>query len=158
MTTDAVLKHANNDLVALGLIQAILDQRGGIGSRMPDGGDGGKSWAQTGFVLVSIVGGSPNVYARGLRRPVIDVQAKWIALASKQPPWSLANELAERIIAGCYRVNASPIQAILPAGYERAFVQSAYPLTEPRRIGGDPSSIATYQFDMQVNWVPEGVG
>lgn len=157
MPTDALL-HANNDLVATGFLQAVLDQRGGIGSRMPNEEDGGKSWAQTGFVLVSIVGGSPNSYAAGLRRPVLDIQAKWISVGSKQPPWSLANELAERIIAGCYKAYSAPIEAILPAGYERAFVQSAYPLTEPRRLLADPSSIATYQFDLQLNWVPGGVG
>jgi len=154
---DAVaLKRANTELVAVGFLQVILDQRGGIGSRLP--GDNGTSWAKTGFVLLSVVGGSPNAYAYGLRRPVLDVQAKWIAPNSKQPPWFQANDLAERIVAGCYGAYASPVEAILPAGFERAFVQSAYPLTEPRRIGGDASNIATYSFDMQLNWVPGGVG
>lgn len=155
-TTD--LKHANSELVAVGFLQAILGQHGGMGSRMPSEDDGGKSWAKTGFVLLSVVGGSPNVYAAGLRRPVLDVQAKWIAPNSKQPPWFLANDLAERIVAGCYGAYDSPVEAILPAGFERAFVQTAYPLTEPRRIGGDASNIATYQFDLQLNWVPGGVG
>lgn len=158
MPTDTVLKRGNSELVAVGFLQAILDQRGGIGSRMPNEDDGGRSWSKTGFVLLSVVGGSPNVYAPGLRRPVLDVQAKWIAVASKQVPWFLANDLAERIVAGCYRAYADPIEAILPAGFERCFVQSAYPLTEPRRVGGDASNIATYQFDMQLNWVPGGVG
>lgn len=152
--TDTVL-HANNDLVAVGFLQSVLDRRGGIGAKLP--GDG-SSWAHAGFVKLAVVGGSPGISARGLRRPVLDVQAKWIAVGSKQPPWSKANDLAERIIEGCYKAYSRPVEAILPDGYERAFVQTAYPLTEPRRLGGDDSSIATYQFDLQINWVPGGVG
>lgn len=150
----ATLQRANTDLVAAALIQAILGQSGGVGAKLP--GDT-SSWAKTGFVKLAVVGGSPNIYAP-LRRPVLDVQAKWIAPNSKQPPWFLANDLAERIIAGFYGDPANPRQVTLPAGYERAFVQSAYALTEPRRIGGDDSDIATYQFDAQVNWVGAGVG
>jgi len=152
MPTDTVL-HANSELVAVGFFKNILDQDGGIGARLP--GDT-SSWATTGFVKIAVVGGSPNVYAP-LRRPVIDVQAKWIAPNSKQPPWYQANDLAERIIAGCYGAYQQPVEAILPAPYERAFVQSAYPLTEARRIGGDDSDIATFQFDLQINWVGGGV-
>lgn len=150
----ATLKRANNDLVFVGFLQVILDQRGGVGAKLPDLA----SWATTGFVQFVGVGGSPNVYAAGLRRPVFDVRAKWNAPASKQPPWYQANDLAERIIAGCYAAYQSPVEAVLPSGFERAFVQSAYPLTEPRRIGGDDSNIATYQFDLQLNWVAGGVG
>jgi len=148
------LKKANSELVAVGFLKNILDQAGGIGARLP--GDTA-SWARTGFVQISVVGGSPNVYAP-LRRPVIDVRAKWIAPASKQPPWYAANDLAERIIAGCYGAYQQPVEAILPDGFERAYVQCAYPLTEARRIGGDDSNIATFQFDLQLNWVGGGIG
>lgn len=154
MVTDTVL-HANSELVTVALIELILDRRGGVGARMP-GGDGA-SWAKTGFVLVAGVGGSPNVYSP-LRRPVMDVRAKWVAPGSKQPPWNLAAELAERVIAGFYGDSGQPTEVVLPAGFERAFVQSAYALTEPRRIGGDPSNIASFQFDVQVNWVGGGLG
>lgn len=153
MATDT-LTRANSELVAVGFLKNILDQSGGIGARLP--GDT-STWAKTGFVKIAVVGGSPNIYAP-LRRPVIDVQAKWIALNSKQPPWYAANDLAERILAGCYGAYQRPVEAILPAGFERALVQSAYALTEARRIGGDDSNIATYQFDLQLNWVGGGIG
>lgn len=151
----ATLKRANSDLVAVAFLQAVLGQSGGVGAKLP--GDTA-SWATTGFVKLQGVGGSPDPYAYGLRRPMFDVQAKWIAPTSKQPPWFKANDLAERIIAGCYGAYSQPVEAILPAGFERCLVQSAYPLTEPRRLGGDDSDIATYQFDLQINWVPGGVG
>lgn len=153
MPTDT-LKHANSELVAAAFLQSILGQSGGVGARLP--GDTA-SWADTGFVQISVVGGSPNVYGP-LRRPVLDVRAKWIAPASKQPPWYLANDLGERILAGCYGAYQSPVEAILPSGFEKAFVQSAYALTEMRRMGGDDSNIATFQFDLQVNWVGGGIG
>jgi hypothetical protein len=150
----ATLNRANTDLVTVALIQAILGQSGGVGAKLP--GDAA-SWAKTGFVQIVTVGGTPNVYAP-LRRPVVDVRAKWITPNSKQPDWFAANALAERILAGLWGQSGEPREVVLPAGFERAFVQSAYALTEPRRIGGDDSSIATYQFDMQINWVPGGVG
>lgn len=149
------LLHANSELVTAAFIQTVLGQSGGVGAKLP--GDT-TSWAATGFVQIAVVGGSPGIYGPGLRRPVVDVQARWIAPASKQPPWGKAAALAERVIAGCFDAYAAPVEAVLPSGYERALVQSAYPLTEPRRIGGDDSDIATFQFDLQVNWVPGGVG
>jgi len=151
MPTDT-LKHANNELVAVAFLQAILGQTGGVGARLP--GDTA-SWATTGFVQIGVVGGSPNVYGP-LRRPVIEVKATAIAPASKQPPWYQANDLAERILAGCYDAYQAPVQTILPPGFENAFVQSAYALTEARRLGGDDSNIARYTFDLQLNWVPAG--
>lgn len=148
-----VLIHANTELVAVAFLQSVLGQQGGVGAKLP--GDG-SSWADTGFVKILGLGGSPNIYAP-LRRPVIDVQAKWIAPGSKQPPWAKAAALAERIVAGCYGAYQQPVEAVLPTGYERAFVQSAYALTEPRRVGGDDSNVATFQFDLQLNWVGGGV-
>lgn len=152
MPTDTV-HHANSELVAVGFLKNILDQGDGIGAKLP--GDTA-SWAKTGFVQISVVGGSPSVYAP-LRRPVIDVRAKWISPGSKQPPWYAANDLAERILAGCYGAYQSPVEAIMPTGFEKAFVQCAYALTEMRRIGGDDSNIATFQFDLQLNWVGGGI-
>lgn len=148
------LKHANTELVAVAFLQSVLGQQGGVGAKLP--GDQ-SSWADTGFVKIVALGGSPNPYAP-LRRPVIDVQAKWIVQSSKQPGWAKAAELAERIVAGCYGAYQQPVEAVLPDGYERAFVQSAYALTEPRRIGGDDSNIATFQFDLQLNWVGGRLG
>jgi hypothetical protein len=150
----ATLESATSELVAIALIQAILGQAGGVGTKLP--GDT-KTWAATGFVKLAGVGGSPNIYAP-LRRPVLDVQAKWIAPTSKQPPWAKANALAERVLAGLWGRSGEPREVVLPAGYERAFVQAAYALTEPRRIGGDDSNIATFQFDLQIAWVGGGVG
>lgn len=143
------LTLANSELVAAAFIQSILGQSGGVGAKLP--GDL-KSWADTGFVQISGVGGSPSVYGPR-RHPVIDVRAKWVAPNSKQPPWYLANDLGERILAGCYGAYQAPLVVTLPAGYQSAFVQSAYALTEMRRMGGDDSNIATFQFDMQLNWV-----
>jgi hypothetical protein len=147
------LNRANSELVAVAFLKAILGQTGGVGTKLP--GDQ-SSWAATGFAQVAGVGGSPNPYAP-LRRPVVGVTAWAVAPGSKQPPWNVAADLAERIVAGCYGAYQSPVEAILPAGFERAFVQSAYALTEPRRIGADDSSFARFVFDLQVNWVGGGI-
>jgi len=147
------LKHANSELVAVAFLQTILGQSGGVGAKLPADES---SWKDSGFAQITVVGGSPSVYAP-LRRPVFEVKATAVAPGSKQPPWYVANDLAERILAGCYGAYLSPVEAILPTPYERAFVQSAYALTEARRVGGDDSSYARYQFDLQINWVGGGV-
>lgn len=146
------LKHANNDLVAVGFLKAILDQTGGVGLDLP----GDASWADTGFVQVTaVVGGSSDIYTPQ-RHPVVGVKCWAQKQASKRPPWQQANNLAETIRAGCQGRYHSPVVPVLPAGYPPVLVHDAYALSDPRRVLGDDSSYAGYQFDLQLHWTPTG--
>jgi hypothetical protein len=145
----AVVQHANTDLVAVAFIKTILDWTGNVGADLPDAA----SWDPDGFVQVtSGIGGSSSIFVP-MRSPVVSVKC-WARAAanSRRPRWNQANKLAEAIRAGCFTAYREPVGVTLPAGYPGAAVRTAYLLTEPRRLPGDDSSYACFQFDMQLNW------
>lgn len=126
----------------------------GVGTTLP--GDN-TTWAASGFVQYSVVGGSPGVYVPE-REPVFTVDCWAVRLNSAKPPWGMANNLAETIVEACYQgvdetIPTARVVTISRSGYEQARVQSAYPLTEPRRMPGDEARFARYQFDLALFWV-----
>jgi hypothetical protein len=138
----------NNELVLAAWIQAVLNQVGGVGSNLPSDET---SWKDTGFVQIAVVGGSSSP-TMPVKSPVFGVKCTAVAPGSRRPPWDQANQLAERIRAGCFTAQQAPLEVTLPDGYEHAAVRSAFLLTEPRRLGGDDSAYARYQFDLQMHW------
>lgn len=149
MTT---IKYANNDLVCVGFLKAILNQTGGVGLDLP----GDTSWAATGFVQVLTgVGGTSDIYTPQ-RHPVIGVKCWAQKPGGRKPPWEQANNLAETIRAACQGRYHTPVGVGLPAGYPPVLVHDAYALTDPRRVLGDDSSYAGFQFDLQLHWTPTG--
>ena len=145
MTT---LLRATNDLVATAWLQIVLDASGGVGTMLP--GDQA-SWAKTGFVQHAVIGGSADPWST-LHSPVYEVNCWSVAQNSRQPPWALANQLAERIRYGCFGQDQQPVSVALPPGYPGAAIRSARVLQEPRRVPGDLSSFGRYQFDLQMFW------
>lgn len=143
--------------VAVAFIQQLLDQNGGVGTRLPGKTDGQpESWAKTGFVQIVPLPGSGSPYV--LRHtPIITAKCWACAPASKQSPWAAANQLAERIRVGCFRVRQAPPLLRLPDPYPPCLVQTAYPLSDPIPVYGDDSSYAQYRFDLQFTWVGEGL-
>lgn len=137
-----------NELVASAWIQAVLNQVGGVGSKLP--GDQA-SWKDTGFVQIAIVGGSSSP-TMPVKSPVIGCKCTAVNPGGRLPPWDQANQLAERIRAGCFTAQQAPLEVTLHAGYMHAAVRSAFLLNEPRRLGGDDSAYARYQFDLQMHW------
>lgn len=148
----AIVAHANTDLVAVAFIRTVLGWSGSVaaGSDLPDA----SSWeASSGFVQVtSGIGGSSSILVPR-KSPVVSVKC-WgrAASNSRRPPWNRANAIAENIRAGCFDAYQKPVGVTLPAGYPGAAVRSAYLLTEPRRLPGDDSAYACFQFDMQLHW------
>lgn len=138
----------NNELVAAAWLQTVLNQVGGVGSNLPGEPD---SWKDTGFVQIAVVGGSSSP-TMPIKSPVIGCKCTAVNPGGRRPPWAQANELAERIRAACFTAQQAPQEVTLPAGYEHAAVRSAFLLTEPRRLGGDDSAYARYQFDLQMHW------
>lgn len=112
------------------------------------------SWVQTGFVTVSVVGGSPNIYLP-VKKPVIQVDCWATRPGSNKPPWGQANVLAETIrYATLQRTgfNRPLTLAVNGVSYPGAVVTSAYFATEFRRIYDDQADYARYQADMQISW------
>lgn len=142
----------NADLVGVAWVGGIAGvSPGQVATILPEDNS---SWSASGFVELTVVGGSPGVDGAH-RGPVYEVSCWASNPNSSKAPWGKAFTLAELVIAGCYPLN--PMTAsrtvTLPAGFENARVMSAYPLSEPRRIENDDSSYARVQFDLQLNWV-----
>jgi len=145
----ATVAHANTDLVAVAFIKSILGWTGNVGTDLPDAA----SWDPDGFVQVtSGIGGSSSINVP-MNSPVVSVKC-WARPQnnSRRPRWNQANRIATAIKAGCFAAYHVPVGVTLPAGYPAAAVRTAYLLTEPRRLPGDDSSYACFQFDMQLNW------
>lgn len=115
-------------------------------------------WADTGFVhFIAVVGGSPEMYVPK-RQPVVQVDFWAVNPDSGQPPWGKARELAEVVIADTYRTagrlgGQRDVSALMPAGYAGAYVQAAWPVSEPRRLPNDAGSFARLTLDLSLSWV-----
>lgn len=144
----ATLLLPNNELVLEAWLKAVLNQTGGVGSNLPADQT---SWKDTGFVQIAVVGGSSSPYMP-IKSPVFGLKCTAVNPGGRRPPWDQANQLAERIRAACFTAQQAPQEVTLPSGYEHAAARSAYLLTEPRRLGGDDSAYARYQFDLQMHW------
>lgn len=110
------------------------------------------AWAESGFVQVRTVGGSPN---RDIPQaePVLTIDCWANSGASKQMNWGLANDLAERVRRELQDNNEFFGDRIDPgANYKYARVISAWAITEPRRVEGDPNNYARYTFDVEIHW------
>ena len=126
-----------------------------VASQLPANAAG---WAQTGFITVAVVGGSPDIDAP-VKNPILQLDFYAVQLGSQKAPWSAANVLAETVRnATLQRVGQKrPLRITAgPLTYPPAVVQSAYLLTEPRRKWGDPGDYAVYTADMAMTWNTTG--
>lgn len=147
------MKLANSELVAVAWVRGvpgIPDE--GVGTTLP--GDATK-WP-AGFLQISVVGGDKD-RDLPIHRPVIQVDA-WFANRGSKPSWGAANQLLELIATHCWvdKVgDPSPAHrpVTLPTGYQRARVQEARVLTDPRRVPADEARYAHYEMDLQLAWV-----
>lgn len=113
----------------------------------------GWKWADSGFVqMVAVTGGTPGLHVQQ-REPVIQIDFWAVNADSGRPPWGKARELAELVIADTYPAGNRNVSALMPDDYQGAYVQSAYPVTEPRRVPGDGGSFARLTMDLTLVWV-----
>lgn len=106
-----------------------------------------------GFVTVLTIGGevNPHLPRRG---PILQVDC-WALEpdARRKPPFRRANQLAEVIYEACFEPSHFGFVETT-AGYDNVGVQSAYPVTVPRKMDPvDPARYARYTFDLQIHWV-----
>lgn len=109
--------------------------------------------AGSGFVTVMTIGGSSDTYIPR-RSPVIEVKT-WACNAtegSKEPPWWMANHLAETIREACWDHNRFGGVITTRSGYDNVCVPSAYLLSEPRKLESDDGRFAIYVFEIQLHW------
>lgn len=124
---------------------------GKVATTLPDAA----AWADTGFVQVQTVGGSPAVDVP-LYRPTVQVDCWATNPGSSRPAWGKAAHLANAVQWGTYRQPASGVLVLRDGAYG-ARVLTAVTLTEPRRITGDDAGFARVQVDVALTWCLDGV-
>lgn len=140
--------HPTTELVAQHWLSSLPTFAGGmVATSLP--GDATK-WAENGFITVTTVGGSPDIDIP-MRRPVVQVDCWANTPQSNKPAWNKANNLAERVLAALQHPSSART-VVLPGEYADAQVQSAYALTEPRKVPDDPAGYAHYTFDIHIHW------
>lgn len=109
-----------------------------------------ESWAASGFVQVTAVGGNPNIDIPTFQ-PVVQIDCWANNVDSLKPPWGKASSLAERIVWASYGVQ-QPGSIDMGANFHSPRLMSVYALSEPRRILSDEAGFARVQFDMSFRW------
>lgn len=114
------------------------------------------SWGDEGFVVVTIVGGSPDVDIP-VRHPLAQIDAYAVTLdaagtVSTKPPVAKANRLAElvRVATDAGDYYSKPVA--MPPSYLGAIVLGARVVGEPREITDDPSGYARVTLDLALDW------
>lgn len=162
-TTPVLPLHPSDEQVAENFIGTIPDIAaiGGtsiVATMLPadvDSSGRPAAWVKTGFITVSVVGGSPDTYLP-VNRPVIQVDCWATVPGSSKPPWKMAAALSSAIRYACWqRTGMNRVLAITASGvsYPSAVVQSAYMVTSFRRLYSDAADYARYSGDMQLDWV-----
>jgi hypothetical protein len=159
MTAPALV--LGNDIVAkawlrsIPRIAALNPASPPVGMTLPAGDP--PSWADTGFITVRTVGGTPHADF-ALRAPVFMVQAVAVkSRATKEPPWNVASRLAQYVFDACYDEALVHVDIPVVEGsrvYPDAhIVEITAPATEPRPITNDPAGFARYTLDFEMRWV-----
>ena len=111
------------------------------------------SWADVGFVTVSVIPGTQPSVDIPVRKPVVQVDAWGASANSAKPHWPKAWRLVELIRLATEAPQAYGRTVTLPDEYTDARVQSVYLLSEPNEVKGDPSGYAHVTFDLAIDWV-----
>jgi hypothetical protein len=113
------------------------------------------AWLSTGFVTVSVVGGTPGDMLP-VNRPVLQVDCWTTKPGSSKPPWLMADAICRAIQRATwdrYRISRPLTPALNGVTYPMAVVQSAYMATSFRRAYDDAGDYARYQGDLALSWV-----
>ena len=143
-------EHPSAEVVAVAWLKGLAGLNGAVATTVPADVS---SWASTGFVQVSVVGGSPSPYLP-VNSPVVGLDLWAAAVDSARPPWGVAARLYGVVRAGCLdHAGATRALTTLPSAYSDAQVLSAWLLTEARRVPGDQRGWAHYTADLRLDWV-----
>lgn len=147
-------EHATTELVATAWLATIPGITAAMaGTQLPrPAADGTVSWAATGFVQTTPVGGDFGMYT-ALASPVVQVDCWATQSNSDLPPLAKANALAMAVAWAAVENTGIETVLNLRAGYAAARVMSAYLLGAPRPLYGDPSDYARYTMNVAMNWV-----
>lgn len=147
------MEHPTSEQVAIAWLTHVLALPGIADDHRPKPlGDGTISWSATGFVEVSALSGTPDLYLP-VRRPVMSLDCWGYDPATGKPPRTKTNRLADKIVTACNDGSNWRLPAdLFPTGTNPAHVRVAS-CTEPRRAPSDLPTYAHYSLDLFLDWV-----
>lgn len=141
----------NSELVAVTYVRSLSlgpSATFGVGTTLPEATS---SWTD-GFVLVQVVGGSSDRDVPS-KHPLIQLDVYVPSVSTSKPQWGKAATVAADIVEKLYSHDSTSTPLVLPNTFKDARVQTAYAVSEPRRISNDPAGHARYTVDVVLNWV-----
>ena len=141
--------YPSSDLVTVAYLSMLGLPADGIDTDLPADP---ATWSTNGFAQVTAVGGSPDIYVP-VYQPAVQVDVWCTRVGSELPPWNQAGHLAGQLVAATYDTDNLNVSPTLPAGFRPVRVLSAFPLSEPRRVMGDPAGFARVTLDLALRWV-----
>lgn len=144
---------ANTELVAQAWLSSLPFLNSGmVNPRLPEGIEKQDAAIASGFVVHSVVGGSPNIYVSE-RQPVLAVKAYGFPReGGRKPQYDLASGLLEQIVKATYDLDSFNQVLTLQSGYPAAQVQQGHPVSEIRPAYGDKAYWAVYMVEIQIIW------
>lgn len=141
-----------NEGVAVAWLRGLPGVTAGVSTSLPRKLE---SWAPTGFIVVSVVGGVTR--DTNLRSPVLSLDFWAAKVDSDSPPWGQANQYAEYVRDMVYREDLFPVPVVpAPGDYLPALVQGASLVSpDPRRIPDPDTSRAHYVLELSLHWTQE---
>jgi hypothetical protein len=146
MTAVVIPVVPTDELVAQQWIKTVVGDI--VGTTRPDA----SKWADTGFVTVAVVGGTPGIDYPWFQ-PTMSVDCWATKIGSTKPPWGQAAMLAEAVVMATYSFKPGTVITI-PNVVRHARLMEVWPLTHARRVPDDVASFAHYSLDLQMVWVP----
>jgi len=141
----------NSELVAVTYIRSLgvaPSATSGVGTTLPEATS---SWID-GFVQIQVVGGSSDIDVPS-KHPIVQLDVYVPAINSSKPQWGKAATIAADIVEKLYALDNEGKELVLGTSFKNARVQTAYAVSEPRRIFNDPGGHARYTVDVALHWV-----
>jgi hypothetical protein len=141
----------NSELVAVTYIRSLSigpSATSGVGTTLPEAT---ASWTD-GFVVAQVVGGSSDIDVQS-KHPLVQLDVYVPSVNTSKPQWGKAATIAADIVEKLYAHDSTTSPLVLGTAFKDARVQTAYAVSEPRRISNDPAGHARYTVDVVLNWV-----
>ncbi len=137
------MELATSETVTEAWLQAAGFTR--TGTELPDH----KFWGGNSWVQYTVVGGTVDKDSR-VRGPVMSIDC-WAADTEGRPLWSVADQLAERVVQACFD-DRPPVTLSAP-DTEPFALKSVVCRWFPRRMRGDPDGYARKMLAVQLYWI-----
>lgn len=150
----APVKHPSSTQVMTAWLKQVLNLPVAPAS-LPDV----SGWFDTGMITIpALAGGNPNWYVPE-RQPIMQIDC-WAAnraaagsdAVGRKAPYSVANQLADAVVLGCYGSQAG-VELTMPSGFKPVWLSTVYPVSEVRKVPEPALGFAHFSVDIAMVWI-----